>query len=459
MRVIIFGTGVIYQRNKDRFKNMKIMAFVDNDYRKQGTFIDGIEVLSPESIGNLEYDYIIIASKYYIDMRNQLIDMGVSPNIIIDKEHRGVFAGVRYVKKYDKVSSLCGRKSILLVSHHMGLTGAPIVLFNMAEILVRNGYRVEVYSHHEDELIYSFLQKGIPVTIFDDFNFNEEEIQYYFSAFDMVIVNTVVLCSLVSKLQKLPMNIIWWLHEESDAYVQYGVKQEYLTVNENVWVYGVGSRAIRAFQKYSKGNKIQNLLYGIPEPRKKKSIKNVPAKLVFAVIGTVCIGKAQDVFFSAIQKNWSAWKETAEFWIIGSIDVQTKKEYEDTGLIQVFGSVDHAKMSELYNDIDVVVCPSRNDTMPVVLTEGMMNKKVCIASDITGTAEYIEQYTNGLVCKTGDEDSLAECIDWVINHRELIDEIGENAYKIYKSFFSMEKFEDNVLNIVKQATEKGKINA
>lgn len=79
-----------------------------------------------------------------------------------------------------------------------------------------------------------------------------------------------------------------------------------------------------------------------------------------------------------------------------------------------------------------------------------MNKKVCIASDMTGTAEYITPYKNGLICKAGDINSLISSMQWVIDNRNRIDEIGEEAFKIYEKNFSIRQFENNILAIIKE---------
>lgn len=84
MKICIFGTGKIYNRYKDRLKsNVEIVCLIDNNKDKIGTYIDGIRVVSPNMLKNLEYDYICILSVYEEDMRKQLRDLGVNPGVII----------------------------------------------------------------------------------------------------------------------------------------------------------------------------------------------------------------------------------------------------------------------------------------------------------------------------------------------------------------------------------------
>lgn len=66
LNVIIFGTGKRYIQNKSRFQYMKIIAFLDNDIKKQGSFLDGIIIDSPINIHKYQFDYVILVGKYYI---------------------------------------------------------------------------------------------------------------------------------------------------------------------------------------------------------------------------------------------------------------------------------------------------------------------------------------------------------------------------------------------------------
>ena len=151
---------------------------------------------------------------------------------------------------------------------------------------------------------------------------------------------------------------------------------------------------------------------------------------------------------ASVERNWDKWKDKAEFWVIGIITESQRAEMEASGKVKIFGSMDHSDLVKIYSAVDVVVCPSRNDPMPVVMAEAMMNKRVCIASDMTGTAEKIIPYKNGLICRAGDVTSFSEQIDWTLAHKEQLESIGERAYEVYQENFSQEQFQRNLFQIV-----------
>jgi glycosyltransferase involved in cell wall biosynthesis len=51
-----------------------------------------------------------------------------------------------------------------------------------------------------------------------------------------------------------------------------------------------------------------------------------------------------------------------------------------------------------------LICASRDDPMPVVVTEAMMFSKVCICSENTGSANIIQDGNSGFVYKDNSEN-------------------------------------------------------
>ena len=60
MRIIVFGTGKMYARYKEKLNEMNIVVFLDNDIGKQGTFLDGRLIERPENIVKYDYDLSLI---------------------------------------------------------------------------------------------------------------------------------------------------------------------------------------------------------------------------------------------------------------------------------------------------------------------------------------------------------------------------------------------------------------
>lgn len=451
MKIAIFGTGYLYKKNKRKFENMRKIVFLDNDIEKWGTYIDGIKVVSPDNILDYELDYCIIASSFFEEMRRQLISIGFPEEKIIDKEHRDTFWNSFQEKYSYQIKDIKkGEKRILLISPNMGLTGAPLMLFNAACILNKNNYQVEVAAFLDGELVYEYLKEKIPVSIFNDFNFEKYDMTK-FMQYDMVFINTLLLYSFAKELSKRKIPVFWWIHEEDYPYRYLHLEKNEIQEIPFLSIYGVGNRVIKAFEEKI-GISIKNMLYGIEEPNEKMQI--IPKeKLVFAVIGSVCKHKAQELFCHAVNEHWNIWKDEAEFWIIG--DIVDKIDIINDKRVRLFGTLEHKELMRLYSNIDVVVCPSYHDSMPCVVSEAMMLQKTCIVSSAVGQADYMTSYVDGLTFKTGDKMALGECISWAINNRHELKQMGKNAYKIYQKYFQISKFEKELLKAVDEVITSG----
>lgn len=77
-RIIIFGASLGGQRAlKSLPRKAKAVAFSDNDPKKHGQQLDGLPIVSPDEIKSQPFDTVLIASSYYPQIFNQLIDLGI----------------------------------------------------------------------------------------------------------------------------------------------------------------------------------------------------------------------------------------------------------------------------------------------------------------------------------------------------------------------------------------------
>ena len=116
--------------------------------------------------------------------------------------------------------------------------------------------------------------------------------------------------------------------------------------------------------------------------------------------------------------------------------------------IVITGPVGREEIGKLLEGADVMVCPSREDPMPTVAAEAMSYSVPCILSDATGTAAYIRDRENGLVFGSGKAGMLAGKLRWCMENRDRLGQMGKEARQVYERYFSMDVFEENVMEIV-----------
>lgn len=108
-KVLIFGAG---NKSKDIIKCIdktknKVLYFVDNDTDKQGKKMFGRTIVSPADLADLEFDYILVASIYWREIREQLISLGINPEKI--RYPLAQMGRKRFQTEYDGIYNIYGK--------------------------------------------------------------------------------------------------------------------------------------------------------------------------------------------------------------------------------------------------------------------------------------------------------------------------------------------------------------
>lgn len=450
-RVVIFGTGVFYQNRKACIQKKDVVAFIDNDVNRQGKELEGAWVYAPNDIATLEYDYVVLMSKSIDSMKRQLIDLGVSEDKIITYVE---YLKIReedemYIYWYGKMALHQPEKIVILITHELSNTGAPIVLFYMAEILKRNGYYPVVFSRKDGELREEYRKKQISLIVDNGLCGNSFMLCDLIKRARCVVCNTLEVGDLIEDCAQNSKKVVWWLHEGRQSYredtIGYCVKR----YNSNVEIYAVSELSKNAFIEHSYEQAVGILQYGIPDNGEEKKMIN--QKICFAVIGTICTRKGQDIVIDAIKLLSKDEIEKTEFWFVGKIlerDQFEKIQHCELDNVFYKGEMDSEQMQKIYRAVDVVVCPSREDPLPVVLTEGMMHGKVCIMSENCGTVDMIRDGVDAYICSPNSAEKLATILRRIINNKHGLEEMMKKSREVFEKNFVLEQFESRILGII-----------
>ncbi|MBQ8200128.1 MAG: glycosyltransferase family 4 protein [Lachnospiraceae bacterium] len=466
MRVLLFGTGDYYNKYKQWFRGNSIVALVDNDADKQGTRLDGYLVIAPQDISKYDYDLIFVLSVHEKPIRKQLAELGVKnkkicmyselykyPEMLV--RNREVFC---YGMLPDEMCK--GEEKILLMSHNLDYNGAALALFYAAKILKKHGYSVVFASWSDGELKEDLLKEGIPVVVDANLQIQVFADVEWIKNYPYVFCNTLNYYLLLLKRHE-GQNYIWWLHDPEMFYENMDKEILRSVDGEKLECYAVGPISERAFRTYLPQLSVSQLIYGIPDmiEGEHKSIE-ASCKMGFITIGNVQDYKGQDILIKAIKKMPQTYLEQAHFRIVGGKDSaymrMVKKMAE--GLeesVEFVPPVRRVVVHRLLEEADVLVCPSRVDTMSIVANEAMMHSIPCIVSDSAGVAAYVDNGINGFVYESENVEELCEKICQCIERKNELKEIGKASRNLYEKYFSMPVFEGNLLEVIHHQ-EKGK---
>lgn len=448
VKFILFGTGEYYQRYKKWFNKDEIVALIDNSSNKQHNLIDGTEVLPPEEGIHFQYDYIVILSFYVKEMRKQLMELGVHQDRILHffelyKLKRNRVFEMQFFGRSEEEVWKNRQQSVLLLSTDLELQGGPAtVLIGFARVLKKNGYDVVFGSMQDGPQKEKLLADGIPVVIDPNLQVKQMADIEWTHGFRKVICNTIGFNVFISRRdEKTP--VVWWLHDSSFFYD--GVDIELLKGADfsNVDVYSVGKVPRMAIQEILPGLKVRELLYGLEDE---------PGVVNFIVLGYIENRKGQDILLEAVRLLDDEIRKKTMFYLVGNdsseMAARIKEQAADIPQIVFTGMLCKHEKKAFINLADVIVCPSREDPMPVAVAEAIMVEKVPVVSDATGMADYIQDGMNGFVFLSGDYWMLKEKIEFCVQHFDMVKAMGKQSRKIYEEHFSMEAFEKSVLETV-----------
>ena len=186
----------------------------------------------------------------------------------------------------------------------------------------------------------------------------------------------------------------------------------------------------------------------IGKERAKEMIGLKPDSFVFGTVGRLAPTKG----FSVLIKAFSRVKKempNSELVIVGQGRLQDKLSAEaaETGFkesIHFFGY--RADVEKILQAMDVFVMPSIAEGMPGALLEAMAAGIPCIATNVGGIPEVLEQGTLGKLVKPADEKELGEAmLDFAqagATNKQVIDEARERIKSEYNHSVIIKKLED-----------------
>lgn len=374
---------------------------------------------------------------------------------------------LRYAERY-KLRSVNGlnfsrqrKKRLALLSHVMARNGAPMALLNAAKILKGNGYEVDVYTATYGILAADFKAAGISVQIDPFLHAIPLVDEPWYQEYDLIIANTAVLIGCFRK-QLGDTPVLWWLHESSrnldickvNSYKASKIKKK------NIYAYGVSVVANRDFHVIAPNFPLSGTLpLGVGDRLKNGRRKDFVLPIRFIMCGSWEYNKGQDVFIKAVGFLNDDERRKCEFYMVGSKSkniierdylVKIEELMADHPEIKNIKTQPHEKLLSIYENIDVVVVPSRSESLSIVAIESLMMGIPCILSDNVGVASELINGKDGLIFPSGEAEKLAEKMRYLLIHPQAAVQMGQEGRRLYEEKFSEKRFAENILKTVNE---------
>ena len=363
-------------------------------------------------------------------------------------------------------------RDILLVSHELSLSGAPIILAHLAKWCRANGIFVAVMSPVDGPLRGTFLDADIPLIVdpllatgyemFTKFGRgfpvrSHQSFIKFARGFDRIVASTIFAAPLIRDAQIASVPSLWWIHEGlvGDHFLKkYPRLGNIFEMADIIATPNEESR--RIYQPFT-SRRILLWPYGIPDvPVAMSAIQSEKKRVRFLLLGTVEPRKGQQTFVRAVRQLPRDVRERSEFLIVGRphdahLAEEVRAAAKSVSHLHYKESIPHANVMELIRDADVMVCTSCDETGPLTLIEGMALGKPILSTPVGLVAEKLVAGTEGLFVKSGDVEELLEAIVRLVREPELRRRLAINSRRAYEKHFTLDRFAKDFVALIDKA--------
>jgi glycosyltransferase involved in cell wall biosynthesis len=372
--------------------------------------------------------------------------------------------------------------SILLLNSSSDSYGSSKIFLEVARIYVRLGIKVVIVLPQNGELSTALNEIGItvkiknlgilrrkyvsPTGLLNRMRKNLKAYRYLnelHAEFDFKLVYSNTLAVIVGAYwaQKRSIPHIWHIHEILPGpapLVSLLTKMldkstpEPIVVSQAVADHWSGKVKVAQPTVIHNGIDYADYLKSYPQARTSLGIPE--GKIVITMIGRINPGKGQ-LFFLEMAKKILNSNSNAYFLMVGDpfpgyekIERDIFHKIQEENLqdsVQYLGF--RADIPEILHASDVFVLPSiLPDSFPTVILEAMASGKPIVATQSGGASEMVLEGATGYLFPIGNVNKGVEILDKLIKDVDLRIEMGKIARNRVLQEYSLESFEENIIN-------------
>ena len=356
------------------------------------------------------------------------------------------------------------RPRVLFVSHETTLSGAPIQLVHLAGWLQERGWTVLVATPDQGPISEMLGAAGVPTvmepTLLTDLT--HSWLRERSQEFDVVVANTIASWPAIRAAHLEGKPALWYLHETLVAVRLIRAIPEMASALTMADLLVTPTRQTARIYQGLTDAPIKIVPYGIPRP---PVLSSSPSeRMCFLTLGSFEPRKGQDVLAEAIFKMDGATRERCTFKMAGRVldDAfynELKMAVADLEQVELIDALDHASALKLLNETDVVVLPSRDETMPIVILEAMALGKAVISADVGGVREWLRDGMNGLLVEKENPAAISEALATCANKPGFVEQLQAAGSRTFDRHFTLDRFASRFAALLLSMERRGEKKA
>ncbi|MBG6072392.1 MULTISPECIES: glycosyltransferase family 4 protein [unclassified Polaromonas] len=117
------------------------------------------------------------------------------------------------------------------------------------------------------------------------------------------------------------------------------------------------------------------------------------------------------------------------------------------GFVRFTGWSNQHQVSELMSHADLLVLPSYDEGLPLVILEALANSVVVVCTPVGEIPSVLTDGLNACFVQPGDVQGIACALQCVLNNHEFMLELEKNGRRLYEEKFSVNQFFDSVAKV------------
>lgn len=345
------------------------------------------------------------------------------------------------------------RPRVLFVSHETTLSGAPIQLVHLAGWLQQRGWNILVATPDHGPISEMLVTAGVPTVVEATLLTDLEHawLRERCHEFDIVVANTIASWPAIRAAHLEAKPALWYLHETLVAVRLIRAIPEMASALAMADLLVTPTRqTARIYQGLTEAP-IEVVPYGIPRPPAFPASESERTR--FLTLGSFEPRKGQDVLAGAIRKLDAATRARCSFKMAGRVlDEPFYKELQDAvgefEEVELIDALDHASALTLLNGTDVVVLPSRDETMPIVILEAMGLGKAVVSANVGGVREWLRDGMNGLLVEPENSETLSQAVATCAEQPEFVRQLKAAGSRTFNRHFTLDRFASRFAKIL-----------
>jgi glycosyltransferase involved in cell wall biosynthesis len=345
-----------------------------------------------------------------------------------------------------KEAGQSAKPRILLVSHETTLSGAPLQLMYLAESLHRQGWEMVFAAPSAGPISDRLGAVGMRLELVGDLPTDaaRQRLEALCRACDVVVANTLISWPAVLAAHHEKIPVLWHLHEtEVAVHLARQIDPMREAFLRATLVVVPTRHAAQLFAGVTRAP-IEVVPYGIPDVSDFAS-ETSGKSISFIALGSFEQRKGQDILVDAIGQLDRRICGAAAFQLAGRVlDQEFFSELRDRARtlknVELLETLEHEEALRLLGKSDALVCPSRDETMPISIIEAASLAKPAISTNVGGISEWIHDGLNGLLVPREDSAALASAITRFVETPAIITQLGAAARRTFQRHFRLEGF-------------------